>query len=101
VTTPSYRFNCSVLGNARHPFGDHAVNLLLHWFNAGLAFTLVRGVSGRPGVALVGAAVFASHPLTVESVTNVVARADLLAGMFVVGGLCLSRRFLGCAGWRR
>jgi tetratricopeptide (TPR) repeat protein len=44
-------------------------------------------------VALFTAAVFACHPLTVESVTNVVGRADLLAGMSIIGGLCLYRRF--------
>jgi protein O-mannosyl-transferase len=101
LTTLSYWFNYSVLGNAGSPFGYHAVNLLLHWANAVLAFTLVRGVSRRAWVALVAAAVFASHPLTAESVTNVVGRADLLAGMSVLGGLCLYRRFLGSAGWRR
>jgi len=101
VTTLSYWFNYSVLGNAGNPVGYHAVNLLLHWTNAVLAFTLVRGVSGRPWAALAAAAVFASHPLTVESVTNVVGRADLLAGMSVVGGLCLYRRFLASAGWHR
>ena len=101
LTTLSYWVNYSVIGNAGNPVGYHAANLLLHWINAALAFTLVRGVTHRPWVALVSAAVFASHPLTVESVTNVVGRADLLAGMSVVGGLCLYRRFLESAGWHR
>jgi len=100
LTTLTYWFNYSVLGNGASPAGYHAVNLLLHGLNAVLAFLLVRGVAGRARVALVAAAVFASHPLTVESVTNVVGRADLLAGVSILGGLCLYRAYLGAGGRR-
>jgi tetratricopeptide (TPR) repeat protein len=93
LTTLTYWFNYSVLGNGENAFGYHAVNLVLHWMNVVLAFALVRAITRRPWVALFTAAVFASHPLTVESVTNVVGRADLLAGMSILGGLCLYRRF--------
>ncbi|MCU0255527.1 MAG: DUF1736 domain-containing protein [Vicinamibacterales bacterium] len=101
LTTLSYWFNYSVLGGGPDPTGYHAMNLLLHWLNTVLAFLLVRGVTGRAWAALVAAAVLASHPLTVESVTNVVGRADLLAGLSILGGLCLYRGFLGAAGRRR
>ena len=100
VTTLSYWLNYSVLGNGGNPPGYHAVNLLLHWVNAVLAFSLVRAVTRRPWAALTAAAVLAVHPLTVESVTNVVGRADLLAGMSVVGGLLLYREFLRSGGGR-
>jgi tetratricopeptide (TPR) repeat protein len=100
LTTLSYWFNYSVLGNGENPFGYHAVNLLAHWVNAVLAFSLVRAVTRRPWVALGAAAAFAVHPLTVEAVTNTVGRADLLAGMSVVGGLLLYLRFLRSAGRR-
>ena len=101
LTTLSYWLNYSVLRNGPDPFGYHAVNLLLHWLNATLVFALVRGVSGRAWAALTAAAVFACHPLTVESVTNVVGRADLLAATSVVGGMLLYRRALAAAGWPR
>ena len=101
VTTLSYWLNYSVFGNGAGPSGYHAVNLLLHWLNAMLAFSLTRAVSGRAWPALIGAAVFACHPLTVESVTNVVGRADLLAAMSILGGVLLYRRVLACSGWRR
>ena len=101
VTTLSYWLNYSVFGNGPNPFGYHAVNLLLHWLNATLVFALVRAISGRAWAALAGAAVFACHPLTVEAVTNVVGRADLLAAMSVVGGVLLYRRALASSGWRR
>ena len=100
LTTLSYWFNYSVLGNGANPFGYHAVNLLLHWVNATLAFLLVRALTRRSIVALAAAAVFAVHPLTVESVTNVVGRADLLAGMSVVGGMLIYLRFLESTGRR-
>jgi tetratricopeptide (TPR) repeat protein len=101
LTTLTYWLNYTVLGGAEHPAGYHAVNLLLHWANALLAFALVRGVTGRFSAALASAALFACHPLTVESVTNVVGRADLLAGLSVLGGLCLYRGFREAAGGRR
>ncbi len=97
LTTLSYWFNYCVLGNAEQPFGYHAVNMLLHGTNAVLVFILVRGLTGKPWVSLVTAAVFVSHPLTVESVTNVVGRADLLSGMSILGGLCLYRQYLKAA----
>ena len=101
LTTLSYWFNYSVLGNGGNPTGYHAINLLLHWINTVLAFILVRGLTGRAWVALFAAAVLAAHPLTVESVTNIVGRADLLAGMSTLGGLCLYRRFLSAGESRR
>ena len=101
LTTLSYWFNYAVLGGAGNPFGYHALNLLLHWLNAVLAFLLVRGVTGRFWVALVTAGLFACHPLTVESVTNVVGRADLLAGLSILGGVCLYRGFRDASGGRR
>jgi len=101
LTTLSYWFNYSVLGNAEQPFGYHAVNLLLHVANASLVFWLVRDVTRKPWVALVSGAVLAAHPLTVESVTNVIGRADLLAALSTFGGLCAYRRFLRDDGGRR
>jgi len=101
LTTLSFWVNHAVFSGGVQPAGYHAVNLLLHWLNALVAFLLVRGITGRRWAALAAAAVFASHPLTVESVTNVVGRADLLASLSIVGGLCLYRRFLAAYGGRR
>ena len=101
LTTLSYWVDYAVLGHRESPAGYHAVNLLLHWVNAVLAFSLVRSTTHRSMAALVAAAVFASHPLTVESVTNIVGRADLLAGMSVMVGLLLYRRFQRSSGWPR
>lgn len=92
VTTLTYLLDYTLGGES--PFGYHAVNLVLHYFNALLAFVLVRAITKRPGIALVTAGVVACHPLTVESVTNVVGRADLLSGLSLLGGLYLFRRWM-------
>ena len=88
LTTLTYWVDYAVLGHRESPAGYHAVNLLLHWVNAVFAFLLVRSTTGRSMAALAAAAVFASHPLTVESVTNIVGQADLLAAMSVMAAFC-------------
>jgi len=89
LTTLSFLFNYSVLGNGPRPGGYHAVNFLLHAINAALAFAVARRVTGRALVAFMAAAVFALHPMATEAVTNVAGRADLLATVAVLGGLLL------------
>ena len=101
LTTLTYWFNYSVLGNGGNPFGYHAVNLLLHWINATFVFALVRGITRRQLASLAAAAVFAVHPLTVESVTNIIGRADLLAALSVLAGLWCYRQVLAAERGRR
>jgi tetratricopeptide (TPR) repeat protein len=97
LTTFSYLFNYSILGNGENPAGYHLVNLLLHWANTWLVFLITRRIASRVDVAIIAAALFAIHPVNTESVTNIVGRADLLATLFVlVGGWCyLQRQFAG------
>jgi len=88
VTTLSYLFNYSVLGNGEHPEGYHWINLLLHLGNVLLVFALARRLLGRefwPPVFV--AALWAVHPVLTESVTNMIGRADLLVAMAILSGL--------------
>ncbi len=62
------------------PLGYHAVNLLLHVANVLLIWRLLQRLAA-PG-AWVVAAVFAVHPLHVESVAWVIERKDMLSGLF-------------------
>ncbi|HYR43984.1 MAG TPA: hypothetical protein VER98_13225, partial [Terriglobia bacterium] len=89
LTTLTYLFNYSILGNGENGGGYHLLNFLLHWANAWLVFLIVRRLAGRLDVAALAAALFAVHPLNTEAVTNVVGRADLLATLCVLfGGWC-------------
>ena len=85
------------------PTGYHIVNVLLHLANTLLVWHLVRRLS-VPGVWVV-AAVFAVHPLHVESVAWVIERKDVLSGLFYLASALVwmryveqpRRRWYGCS----
>ena len=87
LTTLSYLFNYVTLGNGTQPAGYHWVNLLLHCVNVALVYALGLLLFRRRLWAAAMAALWAVHPLLTESVTNIVGRADILAGLGILGGL--------------
>jgi tetratricopeptide (TPR) repeat protein len=64
------------------PWGYHLTNVLLHAANAVLLFLVRRRMTGRLGPSALVAALFAIHPLRVESVAWVAERKDVLSGLF-------------------
>ena len=74
------------------PRGYHIVNVLLHLANTLLVWHLVRRLS-VPG-AWVVAAVFAVHPLHVESVAWVIERKDVLSALFYLAAALAWMRFI-------
>ena len=74
------------------PTGYHIVNVLLHLANTLLLWHLMRrlSVSG----AWVVAAVFAVHPLHVESVAWIIERKDVLSGLFYLAAVLAWMRFV-------
>lgn len=84
LTTLSYWFNYTVLGNGTSPFGYHVVNFALHAANIILLWRLALYLGATAAVALGAAALFAVHPLGTEAVTNIVGRADLFATLGVL-----------------
>ena len=74
------------------PAGYHVVNVLLHLANTLLLWHLMRRLT-VPG-AWVIAAVFAVHPLHVESVAWVIERKDVLSGLFYLTAALVWLRFV-------
>ncbi len=64
------------------PAAHHLANVALHAVNTVLLFAVLRGMTGEKWRSAFVAAVFAVHPLHVESVAWVAARKDLLFALF-------------------
>jgi Flp pilus assembly protein TadD len=62
--------------------GHHIVNLLLHIANVLLLFATLLGMTRRPWRSFIVSAIFALHPLHVESVAWVCERKDVLSAFF-------------------
>lgn len=65
-----------------NPAGHHAVNVLLHAANAVMLFVLLMNLSGLFWESAFVAAVFALHPVHVESVAWLAERKDVLCAFF-------------------
>ena len=75
-----------------NPTGHHLTNLLLHIANVLLLFALLNRMTGHPRRSLMVAALFAIHPLHVESVAWASERKDVLSALF---GLLTITAYLG------
>lgn len=80
LTWMSHMLDVSLFG--LDPRGHHATSLALHALNAALLFAWLLRVSRRAGWSLLVAALFALHPLRVESVAWIAERKDVLSGCF-------------------
>jgi protein O-mannosyl-transferase len=85
VTLISHMLDCQLFG--LNPGWHHAVNVLLHAVNSLLLFLLLRSMTGRIWSSAFVAALFAWHPLRVESVAWISERKDVLSGFFFMGTL--------------
>jgi len=75
-----------------HPTGYHVVNMLLHAVNAVLVFVLISQLSSSRAVGWGTAALFAVHPVHIESVAWVSSMKGLLCGAFILSHLICSLR---------
>ena len=80
LTWLSYMADCQFLGGS--PGEMHLTNLLLHAANAVLLFLLFRRMTGALWRSAFVAALFALHPLHVESVAWIAERKDVLSTFF-------------------
>ena len=81
------------------PMGYHIVNVVLHLVNCFLLWRLMC-LAVVPGAWFI-AAVFAVHPLHVESVAWVIERKDLLSALFYLASFLVWIRFLDEPGRKR
>ena len=101
LTTLSYLFNYTMLGNGANPEGYHWLNLILHMVNVGLVYLLGMAIFEQVSAALLLSALWGLHPLQTEAVTNIVGRADLLAACGVLAALLCHRKALESFGARK
>ena len=80
LTWLSHMLDCEIF--RLNPAGHHLVNILLHSVNAFLLFALWRRLTDQVWPAAFIAALFAWHPLRVESVAWVAERKDVLSMFF-------------------
>jgi tetratricopeptide (TPR) repeat protein len=82
LTSLSYQVDYALYG--LEPSGYHLTNLLLHTMSAVLLFLVFARMTGEVWRSGFVAAVFAIHPLHVESVAWVSERKDVLSGLFMM-----------------
>jgi hypothetical protein len=80
LTWLSHMIDVQVFGVNAGP--QHLVNLLLHVLNTLLLFGLLHRMTGARGRSAFVAALFAVHPLHVESVAWIAERKDVLSTLF-------------------
>jgi tetratricopeptide (TPR) repeat protein len=80
VTWLSHALDCQIFHLNRA--GHHYTNLLLHAANAVLLFLLLRQATGLTWPSLVVGALFALHPINVESVAWAAERKNVLSMLF-------------------
>src|ERR1700722_7931790 len=72
--------DCQLYGAT--PGGHHVTNVILHTANVVLLFLVLRGMTGTLWRSALAAALFAWHPLHVESVAWISERKDVLSTLF-------------------
>jgi protein O-mannosyl-transferase len=86
---------------ALDPAGHHLDSLLIHALNGVLLFLLLQWVTKRLGPSLLVAALFALHPLNVESVAWVAERKNVLSTLFFFLAIGAYARYALKRDWRR
>jgi len=80
ITWLSHALDCQIFG--LNPAGPHTINVLLHAANAVLLFLILESATGLAWRSLAVAALFALHPINVESVAWIAERKNVLSMFF-------------------
>ena len=95
VTNLSFLVVSQFFGAA--PGVHHLANAFIHAANAALLFLLLRKMTGATWRSAMAAAIFAWHPLRVESVAWIAERKDVLCGFFFLLTLLFYGKFADAA----
>lgn len=74
-------------GSLLNPWVFHTANVLIHCATTLIAWLILRAIIRNRAAAWIGAAVFAIHPLQVETVAWASGTKDLLCGLFVFASI--------------
>ena len=86
---------------ALNPAGHHLDSVLIHALNAVLLFLLLVSLTKRAGPSLLVAALFALHPINVESVAWVAERKNVLSTLCFLLAIGAYAWYAQKPGWRR
>jgi hypothetical protein len=92
LTSLSHMLDCQIYG--LKPGGHHGTNVLFHMATVILLFLVLRQMTGSLWRSAFVAAVFAIHPLRVESVAWISERKDVLSGFFFILTLAAYLRYV-------
>ena len=91
MTWLSHAADCQLYG--LNPAGHHDTNLVLHVLNVVLLFWVLQQATGYIGRSAMVAALFALHPINVETVVWISERKNLLSMTFFLLALGAYRRY--------
>ncbi|MBW2174431.1 MAG: tetratricopeptide repeat protein [Deltaproteobacteria bacterium] len=94
LTWLSHMLDCQIFG--LKPFGHHLTSIVLHVGNVLLLFLVFRQMTGALWQCLFVSALFAVHPLHVESVAWVSERKDVLSTFFWILTMWAYIRYVEC-----
>ena len=92
ITWLSHMLDCQLFG--LRPAGHHLSSLLLHALNTVLLFAWLRRMTGRRGDSAMVAALFALHPLQVDSVAWIAERKNVLSTLFCLLTLLMYSKYV-------
>ena len=99
LTWISHMADCQLFGLSSGP--HHLVNIVLHAANVLLLFLLLRRATGAVWRSFLVAALFAVHPLNVETVAWVAERKSLLCTLFCLLAVAAYGWYVRGADWKK
>jgi hypothetical protein len=99
ITWLSHMADCQLFG--LNSGAHHYVNVLIHAVNVLLLFLLLNWATGSVGPSFVVAALFAVHPMNVETVAWAAERKSLLSAMFSLATIAAYGWYVKRRNWKR